>query len=91
MSNNERSKIFTERVTAGSRHYFFDVKESQNGKKYLVISESRRSGKNYQHNRVMVFEENLKAFAKAFQKAAKFVQKKKTHRLFRLFAGGYDR
>ncbi len=91
MRYKERREIFTERIAAGNRHYFFDVKESKGGKKYLVISESRRSGKNYQHNRVMVFEENLKAFAKAFQKAAKFVQKKKTHRLFRLFAGAYDR
>jgi len=70
----ERKELFSEKVPAGSRTYFFDVKESADGIKYLVISESRQaSGESYEHNRVMVFQEHLDAFSRGFKKAFKFV------------------
>lgn len=68
----ERKELFSEKVSAGSRTYFFDVKESADGIKYLVISESRQAGeKSYEHNRVMVFQEHLAAFKEGFNKALK--------------------
>ena len=61
-------------MPAGSRTYFFDVKESADGVKYLVISESRQVGvESYEHNRVMVFQEHLVAFNEGFNKAVKFM------------------
>jgi len=35
--------LFSERVHAGNRTYYFDVKEAADGTKYLVIDESRRT------------------------------------------------
>ncbi len=63
---------------AGSRTYFFDVKESADGIKYLVISESRRQAgeKSYEHNRVMVFREHLKAFIDGFKKTVESMNEK---------------
>ena len=70
----ERKELFSEKVSAGSRTYFFDVKESAEGIKYLVISESRQvGGESYKHNRVMVFQEHLGAFNKGFNKAINFM------------------
>ena len=70
----ERKELSSEKVPAGSRTYFFDVKESADGIKYLVISESRQvGGESYEHNRVMVFQEHLEAFSEGFNKAVKFV------------------
>lgn len=70
----ERKELFSEKVPAGSRTYFFDVKESADGIKYLVISESRQAGgESYEHNRVMVFQEHLRAFNDGFDKAVKFM------------------
>ncbi len=40
----ERKELFSEKLPAGSRTYFFDVKKSADGIKYLVISESRQVG-----------------------------------------------
>ncbi len=40
----EKKELFTERVLAGNRTYFFDVKEAKDGTKYLVISESKQAG-----------------------------------------------
>jgi len=71
---DERKELFSERVPAGSRTYFFDVKESADGIKYLVISESRQmGGESYEHNRVMVFQEHLVAFDEGFNEAVKFM------------------
>jgi hypothetical protein len=70
----KRKELFSEKVIAGSRTYFFDVKESVDGIKYLVISESRQvGGESYEHNRVMVFQEHLEVFNEVFNKAVKFM------------------
>ncbi len=77
MDSDEKIKIFTEKLVAGTRTYFFDVKEAKDGAKYLVISESKHIGSRYEHNRVMVFEEHLQAFAEIFQKTVKVLGVKK--------------
>jgi len=73
---DERRELFSEKVLAGSRTYFFDVKESVDGKKYLVINESKGEvGKeSYEHRRVMVFEEHILAFHKGLEKALEFMK-----------------
>jgi hypothetical protein len=68
-----RKELFTEKVTAGSRTYFFDVKESAEGTKYLVISESRQKAPQRTHNRLMIFQEHLKAFDEVYEKAMRFL------------------
>lgn len=42
MSQNENGIIFSKSVKAGKRTYFFDVRLSKNGEKYLVIAESKK-------------------------------------------------
>ena len=70
----ERRELFSEKVPAGSRTYFFDVKKSADGIKYLVISESKQvGGKSHGHNRVMVFQGHLVAFKDGLNKAFKFM------------------
>ena len=69
----ERKELFSERVSTGERTYFFDVKESVEKAKYLVISESKQVGGTHEHNRVMVFEEDILAFNNGLKKAVKFI------------------
>jgi hypothetical protein len=69
----ERKELFSQKVAAGSRTYFIDVKESKEGTRYLVISESRRSGEGHEHERVMIFEENFPFFANALDAAFEFL------------------
>lgn len=69
-----RKELFSEKISAGSRTYFFDVKESTDSTKYLVISESRLGEeKRYEHSRVMVFEEHLPAFCNGLGNAFQFL------------------
>jgi hypothetical protein len=70
----EHRELFSCRVPAGSRTYFFDVKESHDGHcKYLTISESRITDTGFQRDRVMVFEEYFKEFYDGFKAAMDFV------------------
>jgi hypothetical protein len=73
MSAESRKELFTRRVSAGSRTYFFDVKESAEGAKYLLISESRDIHGKWEHSRVMVFEEHMQPFLAALQAAGCFL------------------
>lgn len=68
---NEKTILSKTLKTQGSRTYFFDVKESAKGDKYLLISESRKNtetGK-YEHHRVMVFNEDIYSFNAVLQEA----------------------
>jgi hypothetical protein len=79
MNDEKKKELFAEKIAAGSRIYLFDVKEAEDGTKYLVISESVPSGEN---NRVMVFEKHLKMFEEGMGKAFAFLGvKKKTYYL----------
>ena len=40
-TGNEREEIYSERVRAGKRTYFFDVKSTRGGDYYVTITESK--------------------------------------------------
>jgi len=73
VSREETKELFTEKVVAGSRTYFFDVKAAKDETKYLLITESRQAGSSYKRSRLMLFEEHLERFAEGFQKTLKFL------------------
>ena len=52
-------------IKAGAKTYFFDIKETKEGKPYLVITESRfkGEGKDRERNSIVVFQENAQEFA----------------------------
>ncbi len=59
----ERSRT----VKAGSKTYFFDLKETREGKPYLVITESRFKGEGEERERqtIVVFQESAQKFSEA--------------------------
>ncbi len=69
----DKRELFSQKVRAESRTYFLDVKETRNGSKYLVISESRERGGNQERNRVWVFEEHLEPFYAALGQVVEFL------------------
>ena len=56
-------------VKAGSRTYFFDLKQTKDGKPYLVISESRYMGEDKDRVRssLVVFPDHVQDFLNATQ------------------------
>lgn len=69
-----RNKLFSNEVLAGSRRYSFEVKESVDGVKYLVVRELRGGSKEGQ---VMVFEEYALSFLKELRRAVNFMKKRR--------------
>lgn len=63
VERQENSKI----VKAGSKTYFFDVKETKEGKPYLLITESRFKGEGEERERssIIVFQDNAQEFTEA--------------------------
>ena len=67
------SEIFSEKVVTSRRTYYFDVKETKDGSKYLVIGELTQVGNELERHRVMVFEESLESFMDGLDKAVEFI------------------
>jgi hypothetical protein len=69
MTSEVKKEFFSEKVTAGSRTYFLDVKESREGIRYLLISEAKRSASGeYEYGRVLVFHEYAEEFCRALER-----------------------
>ena len=67
MQNNENHNkmVFTTNTQAECRVYFFDVKQSREGARYVCITEKRGVSR----NNVLVFEEHLDGFVRAMLEA----------------------
>ena len=59
----------SETIRAGAKTYFIDLKETKEGKPFLVITESRFKGEGEDHERISiaVFPEYAEAFLGALQ------------------------
>ena len=66
-------ELFHERVKAGGRTYFLNVKETKDGKPYLSLVESRKQGDNFEKSRLLVFQDHLDDFIKGLQSVQAFV------------------
>ena len=77
---NERGKdeIFSKRVKAGKRTYFFDVKTTKSNDYYLTITESKRKFKDdspvYEKHKVFLYKEDFSKFISALEDTIDFVK-----------------
>lgn len=61
----ERERLYSKKLNAGKRTYFFDVKKGRDGSAYLIITEQTEDKK----NRLMVFEDKAEQFMSALREA----------------------
>ena len=73
--NQEKTTLFSERVTLGSRNYFFDVREAENGNKYVVINETRKVGEDFKRSSIMIFEDDLLKFNNGVKNVTDYIVK----------------
>jgi len=68
--SEERSSVYSARISTGRTTYFLDVRQAVNGRYYLVLTESRRNPDgSFDQKRLMVFEESLSAFQEEINQA----------------------
>lgn len=73
-----RGEVYSTRVNAEKRTFFFNVKENRNGDYFLSIVESKKGeGEGFARQQVMVYEEEIESFMRELGKAAAIVQKKR--------------
>ena len=71
-------EIYSQRVKAGRRTYFFDVKPTDTSDYTLIITESKRSNKENDQTRkrssIFVYKEDLNRFVTALQETAEHIK-----------------
>ncbi|MCP3659403.1 MAG: PUR family DNA/RNA-binding protein [Bacteroidetes bacterium] len=69
--SRDHGKVYSERIKAGRRVYFFDIKPTRSGDYYLVITERKWSGDegNSEKHRIFLYKEDLNKFSSAINKA----------------------
>lgn len=78
--NNEkgRDEIYSERVKAGKRTYFFDVKATRSNDYYLTITESKRKPKDdgfyYEKHKIFLYKEDFNKFVNALNSTVNHVK-----------------
>ena len=58
MGETDKDLIFSEGVKAGKRIYYFDVKQSRNGDRYIAITESKKINEGTPENPRFVFQKH---------------------------------
>ena len=76
--SNDREEIFSERVRAGKRTYFFDVKATRSNDYYLTITESKRKYKDdgftYEKHKIFLYKEDFNKFVEALNNTVNHVK-----------------
>ena len=66
---NGKEEIYSQRVRAGKRTYFFDVKSTRSNDYYLTITESKRRYKDdgyyYEKHKIFLYKEDFNKFIEA--------------------------
>jgi hypothetical protein len=71
--SNGREEIYSEKVKAGKRTYFFDVKSTRSNDYYLTITESKKrfrdDGFTYEKHKIFLYKEDFTKFVTALNNA----------------------
>ena len=74
----DRNEIFSTKVKAGKRTYFFDIKATRSNDYYLTITESKRrhqeDGFGYEKHTIFLYKEDFDKFIKALNDAVNHVK-----------------
>jgi hypothetical protein len=77
---NERTEIFAKAVRAGKRTYFFDVRETKHGERYLTITESKKRFNNdngkffFEKHKIFLYSEDFEKFTKGLNGVINFIE-----------------
>lgn len=78
MEEQSENELYSKRVRAGKRTYFFDVKSTRANDYYLTITESKRRIKEdgfvYEKHKIFLYKEDFGKFAEALLEALDHVK-----------------
>jgi hypothetical protein len=75
---NGRDEIYSAKVKAGKRTYFFDVKSTRSNDYYLTITESKKrfkeDGFSYEKHKIFLYKEDFNKFIEALTNTVNHVK-----------------
>ena len=78
MDERDQERIYSKRVRAGKRTYFFDVKATRTNDYFLTITESRRQpqgdGFTYEKHKLFLYKEDFDKFVEALQETVEHLK-----------------
>jgi predicted AlkP superfamily phosphohydrolase/phosphomutase len=78
VEREEQEKIFSKRVKAGKRTYFFDVRATRSNDYYLTLTESRRYQKDgdfqYEKSKLFIYKEDFDKVLEALQETIEHIK-----------------
>ena len=76
--DSDKNEIFSKRVRAGKRTYFFDIKATRSNDYYLTITESKRKYKDdgftYEKHKIFLYKEDFNKFLDALTQTVDHVK-----------------
>ena len=76
MEERDREELFSKRIRAGKRTYFFDVKSTKANDYFITITESKKrfDDNGYDRHKVFLYKEDFNKFLKAITEAVDYVK-----------------
>tara|TARA_B110000259_G_scaffold24545_1_gene25149 strand:- start:567 stop:863 length:297 start_codon:yes stop_codon:yes gene_type:complete len=75
-SNYDNEEVFSKKVRAGKRTYFFDVKATKGDDYYVTITESKKRYEDggYVKHKIFLYKEDFNKFSEAFTETVNYVK-----------------
>ena len=75
-NDQNQEEIFSKRIRAGKRTYFFDVKATRNNDYYITLTESKRSrfeDGSFVKTKIHLYKEDFSAFSEILEEMTSFI------------------
>jgi len=76
-TNHDREEIFSRRIKAGKRTYYFDVKSTKGNDYFIIITESKKNRMDDMttiKNKIFLYKEDFHKFSDALQETIGFIK-----------------
>jgi hypothetical protein len=90
--NKDREEVFSKKVRAGKRTYFFDVKSTRSGDYYVTITESKKRMEDgvFVKHKIFLYKEDFEKFSEGLNETVEYIKSNQevVERKYEDFNGG---
>jgi len=74
--NREREEVFSKKIRAGKRTYFFDVKATRSNDYYVTITESKKRLEDgvFIKHKIFLYKEDFEKFAEGLKETVDYIK-----------------
>ena len=74
--NKEREEVFSKKVRAGKRTYFFDVKSTRSNDYYVTITESKKRLEDgvFVKHKIFLYKEDFEKFSEGLKDTVEYIK-----------------